>query len=131
MATYVYFNNFFPVTHKSCNIHVYSSSSFVNWMQQAKFARVFQSLSLSLACLAAELIANCRNVRGLGLVSYIDYIENLNISTEMLVNEKLPAKFKSFPQKSFQMGASQSLQNSIQILIILWLVYAIHTNSLF
>ena len=29
------------------------------------------------------------------------------------------------------MGASQSLQSSIQILIILWLVYPIHTNSLF
>ena len=29
------------------------------------------------------------------------------------------------------MGASQKLQNSIQILIILWLVYPIHTNSLY
>ena len=41
------------------------------------------------------------------------------------------AKFKSFQQKIVQMGASQKLQNSIQILIILWLVYLIHTNSLF
>ena len=29
------------------------------------------------------------------------------------------------------MGALQKLQNSIQILIILWPVYPIHTNSLF
>ena len=35
-------------------------------------------------------IAHCRNVRALGRVSYIDYIENLNIKTEMLMNEKLP-----------------------------------------
>ena len=35
-------------------------------------------------------IAHCRNVRALGRVSYIDQIENLNISTEMLLNEKLP-----------------------------------------
>ena len=34
-------------------------------------------------------IAHCRNVRALGRVSYIDYIENLNISTELLMNEKL------------------------------------------
>ena len=42
-----------------------------------------------------------------------------------------PAKFKGFQRKIVQMGASQKLQNSIQILIILWLVYPIHTNSLF
>ena len=42
-----------------------------------------------------------------------------------------PAKFKSFLQKIVPMGASQKLQNSIQILIILWLVYPILTNSLF
>ena len=42
-----------------------------------------------------------------------------------------PAKFKSFLQKIVPMGALQKLQNSIQILIILWLVYPIHTNSLF
>ena len=35
-------------------------------------------------------IAHFRNVRALGRVSYIDYIENLNIKTEMLMNEKLP-----------------------------------------
>ena len=35
-------------------------------------------------------ITLCRNVRALGRVSYIDWIENLNISTEMLINEKLP-----------------------------------------
>ena len=34
-------------------------------------------------------IAHCRNVRALGRVSYINYIENLNILTEMLMNEKL------------------------------------------
>ena len=37
-----------------------------------------------------NLIAHCRNVRALGRVSYIDYIENLNISAEMFVDEKLP-----------------------------------------
>ena len=36
------------------------------------------------------VIAHCRNVRALGRVSYIDKIENLNIKTEMLMNEKLP-----------------------------------------
>ena len=40
--------------------------------------------------LTYSLIANCRKVRGLGRGSYIDLIENLNISTEMLLNEKLP-----------------------------------------
>ena len=45
--------------------------------------------------------------------------------------ESYPAKFKSFQWKIVQMGASQKLQNSIEILIILWLVYPIHTNSLF
>ena len=50
----------------------------------------------------------------------------------MLLNEKpYPAKFKSFQRKIVQMGALQKLQNSIQILIILWLVYPIYTNSLF
>ena len=38
-----------------------------------------------------------------------------------------PAKFKSSQRKMVQMGASQ---NSIEILIILWPVYPIHTNSL-
>ena len=42
-----------------------------------------------------------------------------------------PATFESFQRKIIQMGASQKLQNSIQILIILCLVYPIHTNSLF
>ena len=35
-------------------------------------------------------IAHCRNMRVLGRVSSINQIENLNISTEMLMNEKLP-----------------------------------------
>ena len=39
---------------------------------------------------ASVNIAHCRNVRALGRVSYIDYIENLNISAEMFLNEKLP-----------------------------------------
>ena len=65
MATYVYFNNFFPVTHKSCNIHVYSSSSFINSTAvlglsllnaAGKVGKGLSSLALSLACLAAELI---------------------------------------------------------------------------
>ena len=38
----------------------------------------------------SSFIAHCRNVRALGRVSNIDYIENLNIKTEMLMNEKLP-----------------------------------------
>ena len=37
----------------------------------------------------------------------------------MLINEKLPAKSKSFRLKIVQMGALQKLQNSIQTLIIL------------
>ena len=41
-------------------------------------------VNMSLIC-----IAHCRNVRALGRFSCIDYIENLNISTEMLMNEKL------------------------------------------
>ena len=41
--------------------------------------------------LFTQQIAHCRNVRALGRISYIDKIENLNIiSTEMLMNEKLP-----------------------------------------
>ena len=35
-------------------------------------------------------IAHYRNVTALGRVSYIDWIENLNISAEMFMNEKLP-----------------------------------------
>ena len=38
-----------------------------------------------------------------------------------------PAKFNSFQRNIFQMGVLQKFQNSIQILIILWLVYPIHT----
>ena len=45
-------------------------------------------------------IANCRNVRALGRVSYIDYIENLNISTQMLMNENLPSQVKGFSAKN-------------------------------
>ena len=39
-----------------------------------------------------------------------------------------PAKFKSFQRKIVQMGASQKLQNSVQVLIILWLVYPIQVT---
>ena len=42
-----------------------------------------------------------------------------------------PTKFKGFQRKFVQMGTLQKLQNSIQILIILWPVYPVHTNSLF
>ena len=45
--------------------------------------------------------------------------------------KSFPAKFKSFQQIIVQMGAMQKLQNSIQVLIILQLVYQVHTNSLF
>ena len=45
--------------------------------------------------------------------------------------ESYPAKFKSFQRKIVQMGVSQMLQNSIQTLLFLWLVYPIHTNFLF
>ena len=37
-------------------------------------------------------IAHCRNARRLGRVTHADLIENLNISTEMLLNEKLPSQ---------------------------------------
>ena len=40
------------------------------------------------------------------------------------------AKCKSFQRKIVQMGALQELQSSIQMLIILWLVYPIHTCKL-
>ena len=45
-------------------------------------------------------IAECRNVRALGRVSYIDYTENLKISTEMVMNEKLPNSAENFPNES-------------------------------
>ena len=71
-------------------------------------------------------------MRALGRVSCIDWIENLNIKTEKLINEKLPDQVeKSFLGKIVQMGILQKLQNSIQTLIIFWPVYPIHTNSLF
>ena len=38
-----------------------------------------------------------------------------------------PTKFKSFQRKIVQMGPLQKLQNFIQTVIILWLVYPIHT----
>ena len=69
-------------------------------------------------------------MRALGRVSYIDWIENLNIKTEILMNEKQPYQV-SFLWKIVQMGTLQKLQNSIQTLIIFWPVYPIHTNSLF
>ena len=37
-------------------------------------------------------IAHCRNVRGLGRVSCIDWMENLNILTEILLNDKLSSQ---------------------------------------
>ena len=47
-------------------------------------------------------------MRALGRVSYIDQIENLNNSTDMLLSEKLPnLKLKSFQRKILQMGALQ------------------------
>ena len=52
-----------------------------------------QTSVLNLVCCLQhkhQHIAGCRNIRELGQVSYIDLIENLNISAEMLVNEKLP-----------------------------------------
>ena len=49
-------------------------------------------------------------------------------TNEILLNEKLPTqpRFKSFQQKSSQVRALQKLQNSIQTLIILWLVYKVY-----
>ena len=43
-----------------------------------------------------KAIAHCRNVRALGRVSYIDFIKNSNISTEMVMNEKLPNQVYEF-----------------------------------
>ena len=37
-------------------------------------------------------IVHCRNARGLGRVSYIDWMENLNILTEILLNDKLSSQ---------------------------------------
>ena len=65
-SKYVYFNNFFLVTQKSCNIYVYSSNSFINstavlclslLYAAGNVGKGLSSLGLSLACLAAELIA--------------------------------------------------------------------------
>ena len=44
-------------------------------------------------------------MRGLGRVSYIDKIENLNISTEMLLNEKLPSQVKEFSAENCSNGS--------------------------
>ena len=38
----------------------------------------------------SKLYSPLQNVRALGRVSYIDWIENLNMKTEILMNEKLP-----------------------------------------
>ena len=51
------------------------------------------------------LIDHCRNVSALGRVSYIDLIENLNISTEMLMNEKLPNQVKEFSAENCPNGS--------------------------
>ena len=53
----------------------------------------------------ANSIANCRNVRAPGRVSYIDYIENLNISTKMLMNEKLPSQVYEFSAENCSNGS--------------------------
>ena len=64
---YVYFNNFFPVTHKSGNINVYSSSGFINstavlsltlLYAAGKVSKGLSSFGLLLAGLAAELMAS-------------------------------------------------------------------------
>ena len=46
-------------------------------------------------------------MKELGRVSFIDWIENLNIATELLLNESYPVKFESFQQKIVQMRALQ------------------------
>ena len=49
----------------------------------------------------------------------------------MLLNEKVPNQIHEFSAENCPNGILAKLQNSIQILIILWPVYPIHTNSLF
>ena len=58
-----------------------------------------------------------RERTGMRRVSYTDL--NLNISTEMLLNEKPPSQFCEFPRKVVQMGALQKLQNSINFVAYL------------
>ena len=41
-----------------------------------------------------------------------------------------PAKFKSFQRQIVQIWTLAKLQNSIQTLIIFWLVYPIHIHSI-
>ena len=44
-------------------------------------------------------------MRGLGRVSYIDWIENLNISTEKLLNEKLSSQVYEFSAENSTNGS--------------------------
>ena len=71
-------------------------------------------------------IAHCRNVRGLGQVSYISKHFKWNAAEWKVTQPSLRVQ-----QKIVQTGALQKLQNFIEILIILRFVYPIHTNSLF
>ena len=44
-------------------------------------------------------------MKGLGRVSYIDWIENLNISTEMLLSEKRPNQVSEFSAQNCSNGS--------------------------
>ena len=69
-------------------------------------------------------IAHCKNVRGLGRVSYSDW----NVAEWKATQPSL----RVFRRKIVQMGTLQKLQiPGKQTLIILWPVYLIHANSLF
>ena len=56
---------------------------------------------------------------------------NLNIITEMLLNDKLPSQVREFSTGYCPNGSLAKVANSIQAIKILRHVYPIHTNSLF
>ena len=70
-------------------------------------------------------------MRELGRVSYIDWIENLNIKTEMLMNEKLPDEVKEFSVENCPNGNLAKVAKFHTNSYKFWPVYPIHTNSLF
>ena len=52
-------------------------------------------------------------MRELGRVSYIDYIENRNISIEMLLNEKLPSQVRVFSKKLFKLEPRKNVSSGV------------------
>ena len=74
-------------------------------------------------------IVHCRNMRGLGRVSYINQIENLNIPTEMCTEWKAARQVREFSAENYPNGSLAEVAKFL--VIILWPVYPIHTNFLY